>query len=208
MLASGLLFPKGVGVEPQDVIVEDYMSIQNLIGGCFDCVRADVTSPDGDLITVVGYVHDEGLILDLETNWLASALFSQEIRGDVVIVSGTSPSGEYDGDNYDLPKDLVEFFKEEFVGFCAKNYNEAAILNFMMEMAIESGIISDEELDSVSDELELLIDNRAYGSKMSDESLEIIQRSLKWGREQVIDAIMEDETENFEDELQKFMEGQ
>jgi len=208
MLTSGLLFPKGVGVEPQHVIVDDYKSIQSLVGGRFDCVRCNVVSPDGDELVVVGYVHDEGLLLDMETNWLASALFSQEIRGDVVIVSGTSPDGDYDGENHDLPENLIEFFQNEFVSFCAKNYNEAAILNFMMEMAVEAGIISEHELDSVSDELANLIDNAQSRSKMSDESMEIMQRSLKWGREQVIDAIMEDETENFDDELSKFFEEQ
>ena len=80
----GLLVHSGVGAKVERIQVGELADIQDRVGGTIDAVRKQVSRD----ICAVGYVHDEGLILDLEMNWIASALFMREIRGPVVIVNG------------------------------------------------------------------------------------------------------------------------
>lgn len=109
---QGILFPIGEDTEPLPIAVGDHININALVGGHFDAVRREFTpeelagedAPDGaQPFVAVGYVHDEGRIINLPLNKLATVVFGQELYGDVVLVSGTSPDGEYDGDNYDVP---------------------------------------------------------------------------------------------------------
>jgi hypothetical protein len=93
--------------------VDDYISIQNLVGGNFDCVRTDLGKPDE--VAIVGYVNDMGLVINLELNYLATALFGREIRGDAVVTWGLSPNGYYDGDNHDMPNWISCFIKTDLL---------------------------------------------------------------------------------------------
>jgi hypothetical protein len=101
------------------ISVGDYEHIQSLVGGHFDCVRVDYdpvvfeNEPGAKEIlgdgpatpfVAVGYVHDEGLLLELPVNPMASVVLQREIVGPCVLVSGSSPNGYYDGDNHDLPE--------------------------------------------------------------------------------------------------------
>jgi hypothetical protein len=96
-------------VEPLTLSEADggYAEIRDAVGGYIDAVR------DGSL---VGYVHDEGLLIGLPVNVMASALFARPLVGDVVLVGCVSPSGEYDGENYDVHP---VFFSQEFADECA-----------------------------------------------------------------------------------------
>lgn len=69
--------------------------LNSVLGGYFTTVGSQ---------EFIGYVHDEGLMLRQEFNPLASVLFGQYIVGTCVVVGGISPSGEYDGENYDCPE--------------------------------------------------------------------------------------------------------
>lgn len=71
-----------------------YDRLNELCGGWLDCVRLD---------DVVGYVNDEGLLIGLTPNVFASALFGQPLVGDCVVVGSLNESGEYDGENHDVP---------------------------------------------------------------------------------------------------------
>ena len=70
--------------------------INELVGGWFDCVN------DWEM-GVTAYVHDEGLLIDLPTNNMASLLFRRVLAGDVVLV------GIADDEGYDtnVPSDFM-----------------------------------------------------------------------------------------------------
>jgi hypothetical protein len=72
--------------------------INGIVGGYFTTVGGQ---------EFIGYVHDEGLMLRQEFNPLASALFGQYLVGTCVVVGGISPTGEYDGENYDCPESAI-----------------------------------------------------------------------------------------------------
>lgn len=71
--------------------------IRELVGGWFDCVRVDE-------LGIVIYVHDEGIILNMEPNVTASTLGNRVLVGDVVICGSLSSRGIYDGETYDVPE--------------------------------------------------------------------------------------------------------
>jgi hypothetical protein len=146
---TGLLLNAGIGATVDVITIGDLESIQSYVGGTIDAVRADVA----DNICAVGYVHDEGLILDLEMNWLASALFSQEIRGNVVLVNGYNKDNEYDGDNHDLPNVFIVYMKTSFIAKVANAYNESMMISAMLEYALEQELISKDGINELMDEL-------------------------------------------------------
>jgi len=93
-------------VEQIDLPDEDggYAVIRDAVGGYIDAVRAD---------DFIGYVHDEGLLIGLAPNVMATFLFARPIVGDVVIVGCLNERGEYDGENYDVPTEIVEMATEK-----------------------------------------------------------------------------------------------
>lgn len=116
-MVEAILLPAGDDTEPMPVLVNDHTDINRLVGGPFDAYVAVFTAdkfapyledtgkdidPDTK-VTVVGYLHDEGRILNLPLNKLATLMFAREFRGDVVIVGGDNSQGVYDGDNHELP---------------------------------------------------------------------------------------------------------
>lgn len=149
-ITAGIFLPAGSNVEPQQIFVGDYKSIQDMVGGNFDCVRTDMGQPD---IALVGYVHDEGLLLELEYNFLATALFKQELHGDCVVLWGLSPNGVYDGDNYDVPSHIAEYLQTELLVQTSSAYNMATSVSFALSYAVSAGIISEEEVDTITNGL-------------------------------------------------------
>lgn len=83
-----------------------YEVIRDTVGGYIDAVRA---------ADFVGYVHDEGLLIGLAPNIMASMLFERPIMGEVVIVGCVNENGVYDGENYDVPE---IFLTEKFARTC------------------------------------------------------------------------------------------
>lgn len=77
--------------------------LQEAVGGYIDCVRSD---------EFIGYVNDEGLLIGLPLNTLASVLFGRYLVGNVLIVGSYNDNGEYDGDDHDIPSWLEEMVKE------------------------------------------------------------------------------------------------
>ena len=167
MGTKGLFLQAGVGGAVQPVEVGGVDDIQRAVGGVFDCVRATVN----DDIIAVGYVHDEGLLLDLDINWIASALFMQEIRGDVVLVNGCSPTGNYDGENHDLPDEFVHYMMTTFLANVAVKYNETVMLTEALNYAIESGAVTEDEVEQLLDDME-----SAHGKKDPDLYAELRKR--------------------------------
>jgi len=147
---TGLLLNAGVAASIDTIEVTDLESIQSYVGGLIDAVR----QPINDDIYVVGYVHDEGLILDLEMNWIAGALFGREIRGNVVLVNGNNDVGEYDGYNHDLPDLFIDWMKTVFLNQVAQTYNESHIILALLQNGSEQGIVDEETMDELMEVLE------------------------------------------------------
>jgi len=81
-----------------DLPKEDSLSIlQDTVGGLIDVVRGE---------NFVGYVNDEGLLIGLTQNIIASALFGRLLVGNVVIVGALDENGYYDGENHDTPAEV------------------------------------------------------------------------------------------------------
>ena len=78
--------------------------INTAVGGWFDAVHP---YPNDDL-NIVGYVHDEGLLMGLEPNPVASALFGRFLVGTVVVVGALNEEGKYDGDSHSVGQDAID----------------------------------------------------------------------------------------------------
>lgn len=164
---SGWLLPAGAYVEPSEVLVPcDYRGIGQLIGAdTIDAVRADAIarSEDSDKrVTLVGYVDDNGLFNNVDDegdmdvfriNYLATALFgrTEPIMGDVVVVSGTSPSGVYDGDNYDLPAWFDRRIADSVVERAANMYNSFLSVLLSISKTVEDGLLTADEVNAATE---------------------------------------------------------
>ncbi|WP_396189676.1 hypothetical protein [Flavobacterium sp.] len=188
-IVEAILLPSGINTEPTEVLVDDYTSIQNLVGGNFDCVRTDLGKPEE--VALVGYVNDMGLVINLELNYLASALFGREIRGDAVVTWGLSPNGYYDGDNHDMPNWISCFLKTDLLMQTATAYNLAATLD-----VIASEIVSSDYPDK--DKLLAVLsgdDHRDRGAdleKLQPWEASAIAEALMWGSENLDDEELRD----------------
>ncbi len=142
-MATALLIKTTGEVEVTTVPEENgYQVLNELCGGWIDCVRNE---------DIVGYVNDEGLLIGLDPNVLASVLFGRPLVGDVVVLGALSEEGEYDGENHDVPEQylsdnflkVAELFlsSEEVV-----NSVHATIANIDLTPKVE--VLTDEQFDA------------------------------------------------------------
>jgi len=180
---SATILPSGPHVEPEPVLIEpSHTEIQKVVGGHFDMVRIEVENEEGEHCIVLGYVHDEGLIRDMEPNYLATALFRQELRGPCLLMSGLSPEGLYDGDCYDLPSWVWESISHALVEETAYTYNKSKLLQFGLAHAIEEGFCTREEM---KDLVKLIIKRADFGDEtavMTDEQSELVDILIGWAK--------------------------
>ena len=74
----------------------NHTHIHEMVGGWFDAVRTD---------TLIGYVHDTGLIDGQHINLIATALFGRILCGTCVVFGGLNENGEYDGYDHNVRQD-------------------------------------------------------------------------------------------------------
>lgn len=131
-----------------------YEILRDTIGGLLDTVSTDNGS-------VIGYLHDEGLLIGLPVNTVASLLFSRPLVGNVVLVGGISPDGEYDGENHDLPE---SFFREDYLTYLSQvSTDEELIAEIQahiseMDFAPQVYALTDEQMNRYLGEGELPAD--------------------------------------------------
>jgi hypothetical protein len=186
----GLLIHSGVGAKVERIQVNELEDIQDRVGGMIDAVRKQVSKD----IVAVGYVHDEGLILDMEMNWIASALFMQEIRGPVVVVNGLSNEYEYDGDNHDLPDEFITYMQTKFVDKVAETYNESKMVQAMLEYAFNKDLMTEDEVATLLEHLESGVEgdeeSMAYVNREFNRIYEMIEEEMTVGATtQLVDEI-------------------
>jgi hypothetical protein len=94
----------------------DHTTIHEQVGGWFDCARQD---------DLVGYVHDEGLLLGLPLNPVATALFGRIIVGNCVVYNSVDSKGDYDGADHPLSLDQLNViaFHCDAYQMWIENYN-------------------------------------------------------------------------------------
>lgn len=212
---SAVLIKAGVGVTPEAVMVDGLESIQRLVGGMIDAVRIDtqqvnrVTGEEAPRFTIVGYVHDEGLMLDMEINWIASALFQQRIVGNVVLVSGSSSTGEYDGENHDIPDTLFKWLSTSFVNHVAKTYNESVMIAEILDYVKNDGGFTPEEVALFTDTMQRVMDE---GMDDNEGSADIIESMLVKAKKHMMDKLFEKTAENESStlisEIDEFLQGE
>jgi hypothetical protein len=128
-----------------------YEVIKEAVGGWLDTV----STKNG---AVVGYLHDEGLLIGLPVNTVASLLFSRPLVGNVVLVGGLSPEGDYDGENHDLP---APFFREGYLAYLSRvSTDEELIAEIQtsisgMDFAPKVYALTDEQMNHYLSEGEL-----------------------------------------------------
>lgn len=143
-ITVGLFLPSGVNVEPQPIFVEDYKTIQSAVGGTFDAITTNCGMED---MLFVGYVNDEGLIIGMEMNYLATNLFKREIHGDCVVVWGLSEDGEYDGENHDIPEEVYGVLVNGLTEGTASAYNLAVSMAAVCDFAVSFNICDIDTID-------------------------------------------------------------
>lgn len=142
-MATALLIKTTGEVEVTTVPEENgYLVLNELCGGWIDCVRNE---------DIVGYVNDEGLLIGLDPNVLASVLFGRPLVGDVVVLGALSEEGEYDGENHDVPEQyLTEGFRKVAELFLSSeevvNTVNETIANIDLTPKVE--VLTDEQFDA------------------------------------------------------------
>lgn len=174
----GVLLKAGDDATPLPIKISDLESIQGYVGGYIDAVtmtydpKEMFTDPkDCEPFVCVGYVHDEGAVLGLPVNELASAVFNQNLFGDVVMVSGTSPSGKYDGDNYDLPDWFVEgvfTHLRSAIEMGRKIYDALGTSKKFLAVAVKDGIVTSDEI------VEMMMRATAEGSQQDRDDMQAL----------------------------------
>ena len=153
--ALGVYLPADLNVPPRLVPISGLEDIQVHVGGIIDAVTTTV-KPDeygfpGNNFALVGYVHDEGLLLDMPLNRRACVLFERELVGDVVIVSGTNPtSGAYDGDNYDVPSWYTDRILDGSLDWVVRSASRMSDqIEEAFQVAVRDGLFDQEDIDKV-----------------------------------------------------------
>lgn len=172
---SAVLLKCGSGVEPEPVVINGLESIQSLVGGNIEAVRIFAQKQDADEpFELVGYCDDEGRIKDSEMNWLASALFRQEIRGNVVVVTDAG-----DGEDGDVPDTFVKWLMSSFLKRVAETYNEATFIAEVMRFAVENHLVPKEEIMEVMDSMGQDIANEGQTPETMQKMNELLEKILK-----------------------------
>lgn len=179
-VVSGILLKAGDGQEPMPVPVTDHLSIQQYVGGHFDVVTETYRASEfllesDDEFVAVGYCHDEGILLNMPLNKLATMVFRRELRGDVVIVSGTSPDGKYDGDNHEMP----EWFSQEVFGgrlseAVTQADERAHFVSDALRRCHDEGLMDGDMLDAIQHVMILGVG----GGVLSDDEIQLVNEVL------------------------------
>lgn len=155
-ITQAILVPADPDRKPMVVPVADLGDIQHHVGGTIDAVTTHVDAVefgrDNETgFVLVGYVHDEGLLLGMPTNHRATVMFQRPLAGDVLVLSGTNPTnGDYDGANYDVPGWYTERVLDGTLDWVIANASGMAEkIASAIELALQDGVFTTEEITQV-----------------------------------------------------------
>lgn len=206
MSTYGILLPCD-GSEPMPVSVGDYKDIQAKVGGLIDAVFAPFSTSmfeDGDLegpdFEAVAYVNDEGIILDLPINAMASIMFQRELYGPVVVVSATNPSGTSDGDNYDVPEWFMDaVFQGGLFQVANAMKSVATIQASAVKLALRDGLLSEDQYNKLVEWME------SGDEALFDKIEAVVSVCMMYAMEKV-DALSVDDLQLTDEEIARFWE--
>lgn len=208
-LVQGIFLPASGDIEPLPIPVGDHNDINARVGGHFDCVRLDINPRDllededdgydDEPFTLIGFVHDEGRIINLPLNKCATMMFGQPLFGDVVIVSGTSPSGEDDGESYSIPAWFSEACHNGSLVEASKVVDSVSGISKALRICVQHEVATKEEI------MEAL----QSASRGDEEAMEAISLLVAFGSMiELISEKVSDETnwEVSDEEINKFFD--
>jgi len=171
-MTTGLVIYADPTKEPEAFVFSTENSlteIQAKVGGYIDSVKTQaINESDDTQMVLVGYVHDEGKILNMPMNPLASIVFNRDLAGDVVLVSGTNPdNGDYDGENYDLPLDFINYIMHMHPEV-VKMLQFSKGLSGAVALAFRAGVISKDDVDYVKQYAEQAQQNGRFMEAVND----------------------------------------
>jgi len=171
-MTTGLVIYADPTKEPEAFVFSTENSlteIQAKVGGYIDSVKTQaINESDDTQMVLVGYVHDEGKILNMPMNPLASIVFNRDLAGDVVLVSGTNPdNGDYDGENYDLPLDFINYIMHMHPEV-VKMLQFSKGLSGAVALAFRAGVISKDDVDYVRQYAEQAQQNGRFMEAVND----------------------------------------
>ena len=148
-MTSAVLLKADAEQKPEAVLLgggdtDRVSEIQAKVGGVFDAVRRDAIDTSGATksFQIVGYVHDEGRILNLPLNAMATMLFEQNIFGDVVLVSATNPeTNETDGEDYDIPLEFTKYLIEHLYDEMRESLAFSKFASLAVAKAVADGVV-------------------------------------------------------------------
>jgi hypothetical protein len=186
-MTTGLVIYADPKKEPEAFVFSSENSlaeIQAKVGGYIDSVKTQaINEADDTQMVLVGYVHDEGRILDMPLNPLASIVFNRELVGDVVLVNGTNPeNGDYDGENYDLPLDFINYIMHMHPEV-VRMLQFSKGLSSSVALAYRAGVVTKEELEYVMDYADKAQQNGEFMAAVDsvpERFQEILRRSVNY----------------------------
>lgn len=186
---SAVMLPQGAHTQPEPMLFEagDYKAIQQVVGGMFDAVRVNVSyGPNQDCV-LVGYINDLGMYdPNCEMNFIASALFQRELRGNVLVVSGTNPEdGSYDGDSYDVPEWAWEGIRTDVLEETAEAYNDALLINFALKFGPKMGLLTEEKSEEVRQRIYAIAEAMDRGEEptpLTQDEAEFMEYISSWAQ--------------------------
>lgn len=158
-MITGVVVYADPSKEPETVLLgggdtDRVSEIQQYVGGTFDAVRRGCSDTSGanKPFMLIGYVHDEGRILNMPMNSVASVLFDQHIFGDVLLVNGTNPeTDEYDGETYGLPIAFADYIIRGMYPEIVDSMMFSKMLATAVGQAVKDGTITQEEFTRLND---------------------------------------------------------
>jgi len=160
-IVLGVYLPADLTVPPRIVPIGGLDDIQEHVGEIIDAVTTVVDPSEfgheGSEFAMVGYVHDEGLLLGMPLNERACVLFERKLVGDVVVVSGTNPtSGAYDGENHDVPQWYTNRIVDGTLDWVIANVsNMADRIAEAFALAVEDGLFEQDDIDTALKGMEI-----------------------------------------------------
>lgn len=186
---SAVMLPQGAHTQPEPLLFEegDYEAIQNVVGGMFDAVRVNVSYGPNQACVLVGYINDIGMYdPNCEMNFIASALFQRELRGNVLVVSGTNPhSGAYDGESYDVPEWAWEGIRTDVMEETAEAYNDALLVNFALRFGPRMGLLTEEKSEEMRKKIYAVAEAMERGEEptpLTDEEIDFLEYLTSWAK--------------------------
>lgn len=188
-MTSAVLIKADASTAPEPLLLgggdsQVLTEIQSAVGGTIDAVRRGATDETGETppFILVGYVHDEGIILKLPLNPVATVLFEQNIFGNCLVVSGTNPeTGVYDGENYDLPATFSEYLMSGLHTQVQESLVFSRVLSQAMRLGLRNGTVTEAEAEAIMNWMKQSADTgTAYGtiSEMPKELQDTLKRAF------------------------------